>query len=598
MASARIMVVEDEQITAADIEDMLTGLGYAVTAAVASGEEALRQAAEDPPDLVLMDIRLKGNCDGIETALQLRQRFDIPVIYLTAHADQETLNRAKLAEPLGYLVKPFQETDLQASLEMALHKNEVDRVARRKEEWLSSTLSAMGEGVLCVGGSGEVTYINPAAEEWTGWKESEAIGASVTEVFRVMDRQSRQPSERLILRALRDAQLVEIPESIVLLARNGMERVIAGNIAPIHDHLGRVSGAVVAFGLAHSEQRPGGEADANRRTSRGELSGVGPSGGGPSVLAARIIAESAAMREVMRFADRIARSGVTTIMLQGESGTGKDLFARFLHEASPRRESPFVAINCAAIPETLLESELFGYEKGAFTDARALKKGVLELADGGTVFLDEIGEMPVHLQAKLLRVLEGQSFRRLGGVRDVSVDVRVVSATNKNLGEAVRKREFRQDLFYRLNVIQIALPPLREHSDDILALAQHFIDFFNRKFERRIAGVSPEAARQLQAYDWPGNVRELRNVIERAMVLEEQDRLTPANLALGQDSAQPFSASTPSSPSRAGMSLEETEKSMLAEALQKTGGNQTQAAQMLGISRDTLRYRIKKFHLK
>jgi PAS domain S-box-containing protein len=592
MASARIMVVEDEQITAADIEDMLTGLGYAVTAAVASGEEALRQAAEDPPDLVLMDIRLKGNSDGIDTALQLRQRFDIPVIYLTAHADQETLTRAKLAEPLGYLVKPFQETDLQASLEMALHKSEVDRVARRKEEWLSSTLSAMGEGVLCVDGSGEVTYINPAAEEWTGWKAGEALGSSVTEVFRVMDRQSRQPSERLILRALRDAQLVEIPESSVLLARNGMERVIAGNVAPIYDHLGRVSGAVVAFGLARAEQPAGGEADAGRRTGRGETSSAGP-----GVHATRIIAESPAMREVMKFADRIARSGVTTIMLQGESGTGKDLFARFLHEASPRRESPFVAINCAAIPETLLESELFGYEKGAFTDARALKKGVLELADGGTVFLDEIGEMPVHLQAKLLRVLEGQTFRRLGGVRDVSVDVRVVSATNKNLGEAVRKREFRQDLFYRLNVIQIALPPLREHSDDIPALAQYFIDFYNRKFDRRIAGVSAEAARQLQAYDWPGNVRELRNVIERAMVLEEQDRLTPANLTLGEASAQPFSASPPS-PSRAGMSLEETEKSMLAEALQKTGGNQTQAAQMLGISRDTLRYRIKKFDLK
>ena len=588
MASARIMVVEDEQITAADIEDMLTGLGYAVTAAVASGEEALRQAAEDPPDLVLMDIRLKGKCDGIETALQLRQRFDIPVIYLTAHADQETLNRAKLAEPLGYLVKPFQETDLQASLEMALHKSEVDRVARRKEEWLSSTLSAIGDGVLCAGGSGEVIYINPAAEEWTGWKAGEALGTGVTDVFRVMDRESRQPSDRLILRALRDAQLVEIPEGSVLLARNGLERAIAGNVAPIHDHMGRVSGAVVAFGLSRAEPPAGGEAQPNRRAGKD----------GTSTHATRIIAQSAAMREVMRFADRIARSGVTTIMLQGESGTGKDLFARFLHEASSRRASPFVAINCAAIPETLLESELFGYEKGAFTDARTLKKGVLELADGGTVFLDEIGEMPLHLQAKLLRVLEDQSFRRLGGVRDVTVDVRVVSATNKNLGEAVRNREFRQDLFYRLNVIQIALPPLREHCDDIPALAEHFIGFYNRKFERNIEGVSAEAARQLQAYHWPGNVRELRNVIERAMVLEEQDRLTPANLALGEDSAPPPSAGATPSASRAGLSLEETEKSMLAEALRKTGGNQTQAAQMLGISRDTLRYRIKKFNLK
>lgn len=584
MASARIMIVEDEQITAADIEDMLTSLGYSVTATVASGEEALRRAAEDPPDLVLMDIRLKGKCDGIETALQLRQRFDIPSIYLTAHADAETLNRAKLAEPLGYLVKPFQETDLQASLQMALHKSEVDRVARRKEEWLSSTLSAMGEGVLCVGGNNQVTYINPSAEDWTGWKAGEALNQTVTDVFRVIDRQTRQPSDRLILLALREARLVEIPDGSVLLAHNGMERAISGNVAPIHDHLGRVSGAVVAFGPARGDT-PAAEPHTERRRRE-------------PTPETKIVAESTAMREVVKFAHRIASSGVTTIMLQGESGTGKDMFARFLHEASPRCESPFVAINCAAIPETLLESELFGYEKGAFTDARASKKGVLELADGGTVFLDEIGEMPLHLQAKLLRVMEDQSFRRLGGVRDVTVDVRVVSATNKNLGEAVRNREFRQDLFYRLNVIQIALPSLRDHPDDIVPLVEHFIAFYNRKFDRSIVGVSEEAARQLRAYHWPGNIRELRNVVERAMVLEEQDQLTADNLVLGEEALSSTSLAPSSSPSRAGMSLEDTEKSMLAEALQKSNGNQTQAARMLGISRDTLRYRIKKFNLK
>jgi PAS domain S-box-containing protein len=584
MASARIMVVEDEQITAADIDDMLTALGYSVIAAVASGEEALRKAAEDPPDLVLMDIRLKGKCDGIETALQLRQRFDIPVIYLTAHADQETLNRAKLAEPLGYLVKPFQEADLQASLQMALYKHEVDRVARRKEEWLTSTLSAIGEGVLCAGSTGQVTFINPSAEEWTGWKAGEALGQGVTDVFRVMDRQSRQPSDKLILRALRDARLVEIPDGSVLLARNGMERAISGNVAPIHDHLGRVSGAVVAFGPARGDAAATAPIHPERRRRE-------------QIRTTKLIAESPPMQEVVKFAERIARSGVTTIMLQGESGTGKDLFARFLHETSPRAESPFVAINCAAIPETLLESELFGYEKGAFTDARALKKGVLELADGGTIFLDEIGELPFHLQAKLLRVLEDQSFRRLGGVRDVTVDVRVISATNKNLGEAVRNREFRQDLFYRLNVIQIALPPLREHQEDIAPLVEYFIEFYNRKLECGITGVTADAVRQLQAYHWPGNIRELRNVIERAMVLEDQKHLTADNLALGEEALAAFSAPS-TSPSRAGMSLEETEKSMLAEALQKTGGNQTQAARLLGISRDTLRYRIKKFDLK
>jgi transcriptional regulator with PAS, ATPase and Fis domain len=342
---------------------------------------------------------------------------------------------------------------------------------------------------------------------------------------------------------------------------------------------------VVAFGLARGEGAPAAEAHAEGRRRE-------------HVRVTKIVGESAPMREVMKFATRIANSGVTTIMLQGESGTGKDLFARFLHEASPRRDSPFIAINCAAIPETLLESEMFGYEKGAFTDARALKKGVLELADGGTVFLDEIGEMALHLQAKLLRVLEDQSFRRLGGVRDVTVDVRIVSATNKNLGEAVRNREFRQDLFYRLNVIQIALPALRERKDDIGPLVDHFIDFYNHKFNSSIAGATAEAVRRLQDYDWPGNIRELRNVIERAMVLEDQSQLTPENLAFGEEALSSSLSMPPASPSRAGMSLEDAEKAMLAEAMQKSGGNQTQAARILGISRDTLRYRIKKFDLK
>ena len=209
------------------------------------------------------------------------------------------------------------------------------------------------------------------------------------------------------------------------------------------------------------------------------------------------------------------------------------MIAKFLHRESPRRDQPFVAINCAAIPETLLESELVGYEKGAFTDARTQKKGVLDLADGGTVFLDEIGEIPLHPQAKLLRVLEEQSFRRLGGIKDVNIDVRIITATNKNLGEAVRQREFREDLFYRLNVIQILIPPLREHKDDILPLADFFVGHYNRKFRQDIQGFSSEARERLVNHDWPGNVRELRNCIERAMVLEESSWLHPASLAIG-----------------------------------------------------------------
>jgi transcriptional regulator with PAS, ATPase and Fis domain len=233
---------------------------------------------------------------------------------------------------------------------------------------------------------------------------------------------------------------------------------------------------------------------------------------------------------MLNFVRRVAVSEAGSILIEGENGTGKDLIAKTLHYQSLRQAEPFLAINCAAIPETLLESELFGYEKGAFTDARTQKRGLFELADKGTLFLDEIGEIPLLLQAKLLRVLEDQRFRRLGGLRDIGVDVRVIAATNKNLKEAVKAGAFRQDLYYRLNVIQLEVPALRDHPQDILPLARFFIDQYNLKFKRQIEGISPGAESLLLAHDWPGNVRELRNAVERAMILEETGNIQAANL--------------------------------------------------------------------
>ena len=561
MAAARIMIVEDEQITAADLQATLGDLGYSVTSLVSSGKSAISEAAKTRPDLALMDIRLKGKMDGIEAACEIRERFGIPVIYLTAHAEDATLERAKLAEPLGYIVKPFQEDELRATIQMALHKHQVDRQAKEREEALSATLATLGEGVARVDGMAVITYLNPAAETWTGWKQQEAAGQHADEVLRFIDRTSRLPVNGFIMRALREGVLTETPDASALLSRNGLERPIAGSASPIRDHLDRTSGAVVAFGKVRSERVPtqtpaAGPADSKK----------------PPADHSKIVAQSAAMSELLKFCSRISASGVSSILIQGETGTGKDVLAKFLHNGSPRSGRPFVTINCAAIPETLLESELFGYEKGAFTDARAQKKGILDLADGGTVFLDEIGEIPVHLQAKLLRVLEDQSFRRLGGIKDVNIDVRVIAATNKNLGEAVRKREFREDLFYRLNVILISIPPLREHRDDILPLVRYFIDLYNRKFSRNILGASPEAAERLLAHDWPGNVRELRNCIERAMVLEESSQLQPSSLAIGTEALEisgPATAPRPPVPPPDDMSLEEVEKTLLVQALEQ-----------------------------
>ena len=308
----------------------------------------------------------------------------------------------------------------------------------------------------------------------------------------------------------------------------------------------------------------------------------------------QIVAASQAMQQLMKFSARIAASGVGAVLVLGESGVGKDVLARYLHRHSRRREAPFIAVNCAAIPETLLESELFGYEKGAFTDARAQKKGVFDLADGGTVFLDEIGELQPHIQAKLLRVLEDQTFRRLGGVKDISVDLRIITATNRDLAKSVEEKEFREDLYYRLNVITISIPPIRERKDDVMPLVELFVNRYNERFERSIQGITPETERMLLQHDWPGNVREIRNAIERAMVLEEGDRLTLESFSLGARAAASSAA-----PAVAGTSsLEDVERSMLVQALEKCEGNQTRAAELLGITRDTLRYRIKKFKLR
>src|SRR5438034_5929379 len=247
----------------------------------------------------------------------------------------------------------------------------------------------------------------------------------------------------------------------------------------------------------------------------------------------QIIGESPAMREMLALAHKVAESEVSSVLLQGESGTGKDLVAKAIHYHSARSNSPFVAINCAALPGTLIESELFGYEKGAFTDAKARKEGMFEQAEGGTLFLDEIGELELSLQAKLLRVLEEGAFRRVGGLKDLPLDVRVIAASNRDLKTEGEAGRFRADLFYRLSVIQIDIVPLRERSCDVRMLAEHYMNSFRSRLRKSIDGIDPEALAAFRNYEWPGNVRELRNVIERAMILEDGDKITPKYLPRG-----------------------------------------------------------------
>src|ERR1051326_4225136 len=317
----------------------------------------------------------------------------------------------------------------------------------------------------------------------------------------------------------------------------------------------------------------------------------------------QIVGESTAMKKMLGLAAKVAESDVASVLLQGESGTGKDLVAKAIHYGSQRAEQPFVAVNCAALPATLIESELFGYEKGAFTDAKARKEGLFGRAEGGTLLLDEIGELELPLQAKLLRVLEEGNFRRVGGLKDIPLDVRVLAASNRDLKAESEAGRFRPDLYYRLSVIQIDIPPLRERGDDVLLLAQHYIDTIGSRLKRnrKISALSPEVKDVFRKYHWPGNVRELRNVIERALILEENDQITTEYLPGGLLLPPRQLRSTVSADMAAqfvlpaeGISLDEAELSFVRQAIERSGGNQTRAAELLGISRDQLRYRLKK----
>jgi two-component system, NtrC family, response regulator AtoC len=325
-----------------------------------------------------------------------------------------------------------------------------------------------------------------------------------------------------------------------------------------------------------------------------------------------IVGHSKAIEQVLFKIRKVADSAATTVLVRGESGTGKDVVAKSIHYLSSRSEKPFMNITCTALTESLLESEMFGHERGAFTDAKGLKKGLLETAAGGTVFLDEIGDMGAQLQSKVLRFLEDKTFKRVGGSADIRVDVRVIAATNRDLEKLASSGAFREDLYYRLKVVPIDLPPLRDRKEDIPDLVEHFLDQFNREFKKKIRRVTDEAMACLVRYDWPGNVRELRNVIERVTILEDHEDMDVPDLpeeilhasepGAGEEPAPGGGA--PSSGAaqlvclpEEGVSFRDVQYELVRQALERTGGNQTKAAQLLRISRDALRYKMRSFGL-
>lgn len=316
--------------------------------------------------------------------------------------------------------------------------------------------------------------------------------------------------------------------------------------------------------------------------------------------------QSPLILQVYDVVDQVAKSESTSVLIEGESGTGKELVANLIHDQSARRDKPFLEINCAAIPRELLESELFGHERGAFTDAKTQKQGLLEMADGGTVFLDEVGEMGLNIQVKLLRVLERMTFKRVGGTKDIQVSVRIISATNRDLEDLVRKGQFREDLYYRLKVIPIRVPALRERREDIIPLAKHFMQEFDKAFGKEFKAITPDAEKMLLEYPWPGNIRELRNIFERTVLLEQGDAIEPRHLKLssadgsgdGKGIASKIdgllsAGQLPSGGIPLEELMEEIERSLITKAFDTANHNQSRTAQLLKMKRDRLRYRMK-----
>lgn len=436
-----------------------------------------------------------------------------------------------------------------------------------KPHELQCILDSIADGVFTVDKDWNITRFNKAAERITGVPCEEAIGQQCCDVFRA----NLCECGCALRDTLRTGQPT-IDKSIEIMSAQGKPIPVSISTAMLQDDTGKIIGGVETFRDLTTVQEL-------RKRLKGEYTFYD------------IISRNHKMREMFSLLPKIAESN-STCLIQGESGTGKELIVRAIHSLSPRKENPFIAVNCGALPDTLLESELFGYEKGAFTDATKDKAGRFELAEGGVLFLDEIGDISSALQVKLLRVLQEKEFDVLGATASRKADVRVIAATNKNLSDLVQTGEFRSDLFYRINVVQINVPPLRERKEDIPILAEHFISRLNRLQGKDVAGLSQEVLIAFMNHDWPGNVRELENAIESAFVLCYSGMILPKHLP------QQFKSGIAAKDSDTVKTLEEMERHTIQETLKHNNYNRQETAAQLGINKTTLWRKINKYGLE
>ncbi len=564
----------------------------------ASGEEAYEiikagKESKRPIAVAYIDIRMPPGIDGMETIRRVRKiDREAEVVLMTAYTDKslpEIIQDMELLHKLLYIRKPFAREEIQQITLSLVGKWNVEQALAEKQQQLSTShqrleavLDATGNAMAMYDVTGRLVFANREYTAMLDLSESE-LQKIPTEAFTAQfKKRFREPNLPEVERAF----LFEGNGSVVEETTTGQvsrQRLFYRSTAPVCDSRGDVIGDLYVYRDVSKEievERMKAEVLRLRTELETTYSFSGMVGASPK------------MQQVYALMQQAAESDIT-VLIRGESGTGKELVAKSFHFNSLRRKGPFLAINCAAIPETLIESELFGHEQGAFTGAVRQRIGTFERAKRGTVFLDEIGDMPPALQAKLLRVLQEREVQRVGGTTPIPVDVRVIAASNKNLEVAVKAGEFREDLFYRIAVFPIVIPPLRERREDIPLLAKHFLKKHTASSEKSMSGISTAALRLLLQYDWPGNVRELENAIERAILLETTDVLQANNLP---PQLSPIVASRRVPPS-AVLSLAEVERQALVHALEVSTHNVTQAARSLGVNRATLYRKLKRYGL-
>ena len=559
VAPLKVLVVEDEVIVALELQNHLERLGYEVVDSVTSGEKAVRQAAQLQPNLVLMDIRLDGALDGIEAARRIRAAHDIPIIFLTAFGDEETLERAKETGAFGFILKPFRERELYATIEVALSKHRAEHWLQQSHDDLMQILDGLRLGTAMTDKTGRITFLSRVAHSLLGYHAGGGLGLPWDATF---------PFAEATLRALH-----------AMLAKDPIERTKVP--------------ARVSLPRSRSYQMEIEVQDDPRNSARHIFVFYDVT----EVYDLRrllndqarfhdLIGKSEVMQIVFRQIESVARVD-TTVLIEGQTGTGKELVARAIHDASHRRDKPFVVVNCAALTETLAASQLFGHKRGAFTGAVSDQQGYFGAADGGTLFLDEIGDIPLDVQVNLLRVLEQRTIARVGETQPRPVDVRIVAASHRNLPDEVEQGRFRADLLYRIRVARIELPPLRARRHDIPLLVQAFLSQSSARLGKELSDVSHAAMRCMFDYGWPGNVRELRNAIEYATIraqgsLLQREDLPPEVRDIDQ---VPFDT------------MPDSERDRILAALKQTGGNRKEAAKLLGMSRATFYRRLAQYDI-